>query len=792
MIKNYFKVALRNLMKNKSYVAINTLGMGVALTCCLSAYLLVAYNIEFDNYINKSDVKNVVKVLQHSASADGYYEQNLSVPITMPPIAVQELSGIERSVRYVSEGSYVTHNNETFSENIHFADEPFFDIFKLKLVSGSTKSFDDPKSIILSQELAKKYFRDEDPIGKQLMVEFGNEKHEVSVGGVLEKMPLNSTFIPEAIMRIDLFLSTFKIEPNNWSERRQVSVLFELSDIRQKENVQSLMKKYIDLRNNAVEDSRLLSFELLDFYHPLSANDANQSYLHNRIPGIALIIFMTLGFIILLIACFNLTNTTMALTGKRLKEIGVRKVVGSTRKQIVTQFFLEIVITISLAVVAGWIMAQVVVPEFAAMWGLMYGLSDLSGANLILALILMLFVGALIAGLYPALFNSKFKPVLLLKGNLRIKGTNGLTRTLLVSQFALSVIVLVAGIVFTQNAKFQNEIDFGYDKSKLMTIKLSGQQDFERLKNVIRSNPKIESISGSRNHVGPYASLKRTFEIDTAEFVAHVYEIGPEYLNTLGLDIVEGRDFIEQSETDLENAVIVDKNFVEKHELKKAIDSRLIHQGKTYRIIGVVENHLDGLKNSRKQDHLYQLVKPEIYRQMIVRTQTEDLKEVQNYIENQWKELFPGRPFASDFQEDILYAEANQYNRNMKRIFLFLTILGCLLSISGIYSLATLNIQKRTKEIGVRKVLGASESQIVKLVNKEFLIILLLAMVIGGAGGFLLTKKLLSDLYVQHIEISIFTVLISGLIIFLVGMITTSGTIFKASRANPTKTLKVQ
>ena len=793
MVRNYLKIALRNLKKNKSYLLINTFGMGIALTCCMSAYLLVAYNFEFDNHLKKGSVKNIVKVLQHSESTDGNHYQDMVVPAVMPSIATEEIGGLERYMRYVSEGAYVTYmGEETFSENIHFADSTIFDLFSLGLVSGSYESFKDEKSIYLSEKLANKYFANEDPIGKLLVVEFGNKRHEVFVAGVLERMPLNSTFIPNALMRIEPFLATYGIKPDNWGEKRQVSALFELSDINQRSHIQALMDKYVTLRNETTEDTKITSFELLKFDDPISADEANHSYLHNRIPGIALIIFMTLGFIILLIACFNLTNTTMVLTGKRLKEIGLRKVVGSTRGQIILQFFMEIIITIALAVFVGWSMAHVVVAEFAAMWGLLYGLSDLNGINLLVVLILLLFLSALLTGVYPALFSSKFRPILLLNGSLKIAGSNPLTRTLLVSQFALSVIVLIAGIVFTQNAAFQNKIDFGYDMTDLLTVAIEGEQDFNRLRNAIESHPEIKYISGANNHFGPYTSYQKTFQIDTSQFITQVHEIGYNYLQTVGLEIIDGRNFRETMRSDYESAVIINANFRDRYKLSDPIDTRILHQEKVYRVIGVVENHLGGLKSYTSQDFLYQLATPDQYRQLVVRATPNSLPETHDYIEKLWKDIFPGRPFQSDFQEDIVFQEANRYNRNLTRIFLFLTIMGCLLSVSGIYSLTSLNVRKRTKEIGVRKVLGASEFQIVNLVNKEFIVILGVAGLIGGAGGFFLTGWLLNNLYVQHIQVNIFIVILCALVVFSVGIFTTSSIIFKASRINPIKTLRIE
>ncbi len=778
-------------MKNKSYVLINTLGMGIALTCCMTAYLLVAYNIEFDSYFAKSKVNDVVKVRQTLKLADGYAHQQYIAPIVLAPIAAQEVSGIEDFSRYTSQGTVVTHNNNAFSENVSFADASFFEMFGFGLKSGSYESFNDLSTIFISETLAQKYFGGENAIGKTLTMEFGNKKQQVVVGAVMEDLPLNTSFTHDAVMRIENYLNVYGVTKNDWQAGKDASILFKLSNMGQRNQVAKQLDKYLDLINQGKTDVTVFKYNFIPFTQKVDANAARETFLHPTIPSIALIIFTVLGLIILLIACFNLTNTTMALTGKRFKEVGVRKVIGAARSQIMYQFLVEIMLTIVLSIVVGLAMAQVVVPEFAAMWGLNYGMSDLNGLNFMVALIILLFLSSIIAGIYPALSSSKLRPVALLKGSAKTKGTNPLVRILLVFQFSLSVIVLIAGIIFTQNADYQLALGFGYDWENIITVTINDGEDYDKLRNAIISNPKIEEVSATANHLGTYSSYPASIMIDAEEVRSNVYEVGPNYFKVMGLDVTLGRAFINNNEAEREASLIVDENFVKNHNLADPIDKRISFNNKTYTIVGVVKNHLSGLKSRQDIDHMYLIAAPQNYHLLVARTNGSSTLEIQrNVIRSAWNQNFPGRPFDSKLQEDILFKEANEYNGNMRNIFVFLTILGCLLSASGIYSLATLNIQKRKKEIGIRKVLGASSQNIVKLINKEFVIILVVAMVLGGVGGFFLSNALLNSLYVQHIQVGVLPVLIGGLFIFLLGTAITSNTIFRATLVNPTKTLK--
>ncbi|MCK5279335.1 MAG: FtsX-like permease family protein, partial [Cyclobacteriaceae bacterium] len=341
------------------------------------------------------------------------------------------------------------------------------------------------------------------------------------------------------------------------------------------------------------------------------------------------------------------------------------------------------------------------------------------------------------------------------------------------------------------NADFQKQVSFGYDLKKILTVSVQSESEYNKLKSAIQQNSKIEEISVTDHHIG-WGSYTNPIKIDTAEFRTHVYEVGSNYFNTMGLKVVEGRGFIEDSKSDAKESALVDESFVAFNKIENPIDTRVIFQDQKYRIVGVVQDHLNGLfkNNDLEEGHFYRAAKPEQYHLLIARVGENDLESTRDYIETKWKELYPHKPFESQSQEEIVFNGAMETNRNLTQIFLFITLLGCLLSASGIYSLANLNIEKRTKEIGIRKVLGATIANIIRLINKEFAIILVLAMIFGGLGGYFLTNILLKEIYATHIEVGFITVALCGLFIFIIGISTTSGTIFRAAVANPATTLR--
>jgi ABC-type antimicrobial peptide transport system permease subunit len=789
MLLNYIVVATRQLLKNKMYLLINMLGMGIAIACAMTAYLLVAYNIEFDSTVDPDKVKNIVKVVHHRKDTDGDNFKELVTPISLGPAAMNDISGINRFSRFFSDGGYLSYEEKGFHETIFFADSAFMDMFEPALVSGSYKNFSSTNSIFISEKFAEKYFDDEDPIGKGMSVSINNVQINAVVGGVLRNVPYNSTFTENILMRTENYLDIYDLNENDWATAHSASTLFELTDISAAGIVASQFKKYTMLLNEVNPDAHSERYELIPFNQYLSPNDVRRSDLHLPIPFIALAIFMTLGGIILLIACFNLTNTTLALSMKRMKEIGVRKVSGSTRFQIALQFFVEIVIAVSLSVVIGFAMALFTIPHFASMWELPYGIKELNSINIVMALVILLFCSALLAGIYPALFASKQSPLLLFRSGKGPRGTNLFTRSLLVMQFSLSIMVLIAGTVFTQNATYQDNISFGYDKEMLITALIQGKHEADALSHSIRTYSKIENTSPSVHHFAFINAPERSAQIAGHKFNATVYEVSPDYFATVGMSLISGRLFNETDTLD-RRSIVVDENFVKRNHLADPVESKVEVEGEILTIVGIVSNHLTDLESYNTEDYIYRIAKPDQYQILVIRAEAATLSETQQFIHQQWKKLFPGKPLRTDLQEDIVYQEANAYNRNLSQIFFFMTILGCLLSVSGLYSMATLNIHRRTKEIGVRKVLGASVVSILKLINIEFLLILLIAVLLGGAGGYMLTDALLADLYAQHINVNVFTVIICSMFVLLIGISATSLTIWTKANSNPVTALK--
>ncbi|MDA1121369.1 MAG: ABC transporter permease, partial [Bacteroidetes bacterium] len=639
MIKNYFKIAFRNLLNNKTYVIINTFGLGIALACCITAYILVAYNIEFNDFHKDEKVEKIFRIHEHVLFKDANRGVRLGAPVILGPMATEDISGISRFTRYAGGSANISFVNESnytpaFSEGVAFADANFFELFDFPLVSGNNEAFKELTSIFINQDMATKYFGDEDPIGKVLTLNFEREvEKQVVVGGVVDKISINSSFVFNALVRMEHFEELRLLDQQPWADWNIPTIFVELVNPAQASEIGLMFDKYIPIRNEAKLDSEVELYSLQPFKSNVRQDDINWSYVNLTISIEPLIVFVTLAIMIMLIACFNLTNTSIAMTAKRLKEIGVRKSMGANKSQIMLQFLLETVVTLILALIVGYTLSYVIVPEFTSMWDLPYGMEDLNTMNLMTALFIIILVSSLLSGIYPALFSSRLNMVTLLKGSVRVKGTNGLTRLLLVMQFAISVIVLLGGIVFIQNTKFQEDIEFGYDKKSLLTVSVQNEKEFTAMEAKAKAFPKIIEVGASRDQVGN--SYTAPIKHEGSDYNAQHLAVAKNYFKTMGFNFVAGEAFDVEKASDMVTGLVVTEQLVKMLNLQgDPIGQQVeVHETKR-RITGVIEDFVDNVYRSKDPEPiLFYPLGPALWTTLVIKGDPGSLVQINDYME---------------------------------------------------------------------------------------------------------------------------------------------------------------
>ncbi len=561
MFKNYLLVTFRNLQKHRVFTLINILGLGIALSVCIVAFFNHMFNYEFDRtHVNFDKIYRV----NAFRDMDGREQEFGVVPATLGLEVKKDIPGIEKSARLFRTGSPVKEGLDIFPTQVSYVDPEFLDIFTFPIILGDKKSIENQANVIVSQTMAEKLFGKEYPIGKSLIiVNDKNKEFTYTVGGVFEDLPQNSSFRIDILSHYDNFKLMWEWSDADW-KNMTTALFLEIPDKSLLNSITQSLKDYVPVQNKAREDFRVNRFKLV----PLKEVGANSrttwsSGLFPSLHPAALVAPPIMALFILLIACFNFANTSIATFSKRLKEIGLRKTFGGKRGQLVTQFMIETIIICFLALIAGIILAEFLVPAYSSLWDYMkIELTFTKYFFFWIFLILLLLLTGFLAGVYPALYVSSFSPVNVMKGASPLKGSGKLSSVLLALQFSISVMALVLGLVFSKNAVYQKTLDLGYDRDKLIVMPVPPEL-YTSFRNEVLANPKVISAEGTNNHIG-YGPYRRPVKYQQTRMEVDVLDIGPEYASVMGLRLTDGRLFDKsRASADLaNNSIIVNQKMV--------------------------------------------------------------------------------------------------------------------------------------------------------------------------------------------------------------------------------------
>jgi len=792
MFKNYFLITFRSLLKNKVFILINIFGMGIAIACCIVAYFNYDFNASFDSHhTNAATIYriNSYREYQNKLTKFAY------VPMPLGDVVRQNIGDVEAVMRFSPSDMNVRIGDDLFVTSAAFVDDNLFDLFTFRFKEGGPGGLKDKSKIYISEDLAIKYFGNTPALGKiitQVLPE--NVTKEFTIAGVFYRQPQNSSFNDQAFARYD---NVFDEQPvyeqgRNWFYRNNVFV--KLRDPSRISVVEAQLAPYAENNNKVREDFFIRSFKLEPFVGMAvrdEANDVMGNYTREGTPIAAVVGVGIMGIFILLISCFNLTNTTVAVSSQRLKEIGIRKVMGSQRVQLVAQFLGETLFVCLVALLLGIVIAEtLLLPAFNELWEDMKLEADYtSKPNFLIFMIFTLLCTAILAGAYPALYITRFQPVSILKGKLKFGGTNYFTRVLLFLQYGISLIAVVSSLAFIENARYQRDFDLGFDRAGVIYTHVASGNEYEVYRNALAGDPMIRSIGGSKNNILPYV-YNDPVKHEGREIETDIIDAGENYLATAGLTLKEGRDFVKNSETDLKESVIISEKFAESFGWDKPLGKEIVWLDsiRLY-VVGVVKNtYTTGIWKEMKPV-MIRYVPQDQYRFLLVSTAAADIVKVNTLMEKKWKETFPNRQYVGHYMDEEM-AESAQINNNIVKMFVFLGIVAMMLSATGLFTLVSLNIIKRTKEIGVRKVLGASVGNIARVINTEFVIILLLASLFGMWAGASLSEMLMASIWRYYQPATVFTFVMSTTIMFSISIVTIGYKIYSTATTNPVKTLR--
>jgi ABC-type antimicrobial peptide transport system permease subunit len=788
MFRNYYKTSFRGLMKNPLTSFINVFGLAVAIGITLVVYAFLEYDFSIDQYhANKKEIY----LATFTSERDGVVQQYGKTPRPLGEILKNEFAEVERMSRVEDRSAVVKFEDNVFHEQIRFADADFLQMFTFPLKWGSPSALGKSDNIILSHDMSTKYFGNEDPVGREMSIIFSDSIKKVfTVGGVAKEFPKAHDIEFNCLINFDNIETA---EPGyvkeDWSKFVSATIVqvgnpLEMGSIHQK------LERYRLLQNQAQPDWAISSFQfepLLTLHeraHTIKGAIVNDYNVEGRIGMPVIAVFM------IILACFNYINIAVVSAAKRIKEIGVRKVIGASRVKVIIQFLTENMAVTSFALAIGLALSFFVfLPWFVQFTGWPLELRLLNMNLWIFLVALMLFTG-IASGIYPAFYISKFEAVKIFRGSLEFGKRNPLTKIFLGIQLVLACVTITAGVVFTQNNDFQNKRSWGYDQKSALYIAVPDERAFSRIKASVSENPQVTSISGSSDHIGKKVSSTLVTTISNQSYEVDQFAVDATYAQTMGIEMKEGRFFREQSESD-RSAIVVNEVFVQKLNIGNPLGQSFIIDSMKYEVIGVVKDfHTKNFFN-KVEPSIFKLADERDYRFLTIRVKKESSDRMLASLKTEWAKLYPEIPFQGGHQEDVWSSYFYSVNRS-ERFNKVIAAIAVLLASLGLYGLVTLNVSGRVKEFSIRKTLGAGIKQMSTLIFKQYALLIICSLVIGAPVSYIFTKAYLDMLFAYPMPMSYSGVVIAIILLIFILIAVISTQIKKVVKLNPVDGLKVE
>lgn len=796
MLKNYFTILRRNIVRNKLFTLINVSGLTLGITCSLIMFLIVKEELSFNQY--HENAERIYRI-GHRDLVDGREYTQGGVPLPMRDAVEQEIVGLENVVhvyhhRYglISVGQ-PDGSIDYYEENpdLVYTEPSFFEMFTWPVVEGSLDNFDEPNMVVLSEELAKKYFPGESAVGRTVRL---NKKTDFQVIAVVEDAPDNSDFPFGFIMSLETRKSAGE-DFTRWNSISSDNVLFiQLENGVKAKDIDAqfpdLITKYYDEDFNEVRKFEAVPFTNYHFdedYGTFSGRSASKQMLWT---------YSAIGLFLIITACFNFINMSTAMAVKRAKEVGMRKVLGSSRKQLIMRFmgetFFITLIAVLFAVAITERLLPMVINDF---FELNISLNLLNDASIFLYLFGVLILVSFLAGLYPAMVLSSAKPINALKGSLtRKEGNLSIRRSLVVFQFFLCQLLIFGTIVAVKQMNFFNSVDMGYDKESILTFQMRDQTKTaqERWRSELSNIPGVEyfSISSTPPFSGSISATNTfyyTSDTSRTEISTYIKSSDQSYMDTYGLRLVAGEWL---SESDSIKEMVVNESYLKKVGITvpiQALGEKINMWGMDVPIVGIVKDfHAITLNQQIEPTAIFSDVGD--YRSVGVRINPERTQEVISGIESIWNDIHPEYEFDYIFVDENIsnYYDTEERMSQMLTTFAGIAIfIGCL----GLYGLVSFMANQKSKELGIRKVLGATVQGLVSRFSMEFMKLLGLAFLVAAPLGYLGMNSWLSE-YAYSIKIGPSIFIFSFIASLLIAMLTTGYRSFRAAAANPVQSLR--
>ena len=806
MFRNYFKIALRKMAKHKGDTAINLVGLCVAFTCALLLFLSVFFEFSYDNFHQKGS--QIYHLYTTSSTKDGLRTAT-SIPVPMIPTLKETYPEIEYGCRYISTNGNIRYKDKQITQNLRLTDPDFFAMFSFPFINGSSQSaLKELSSVVLTKKSADAVFGKEDPMGKTIQLQVGGEWKPFVVTGILENLPENSSIQFDMVGRfeIDPYYDANKAEWENWSHSGYVQLKENVSPAELSKKSTGFYNQYFDeyiqsMKRDGIKplvDGAYMKLGLLplDKMHTESelqveGGTISRSYLH---------LLLAIGVLILLIACINFINLTIGRSFTRSHEIGLRKTLGALRWQLVAQLWMEAFLVCLFALIVSGILTYSLLPQYKQLFHVNINRDVLFSPFVWIGVLGGFVFITLLAGGYPAWLIARVNIVNILKGKFSIARSQSIRNSLMIVQFSIAVLLLICTFISWQQINFLRSKPLGYNRNQVISVPIESDQDpnlvLERLREKLDGYPTVESVSGIYNNLGrgtdgSTRSSAVGFDYKNRGISTAWIGVSYDFTKTLDLQLVAGRDFSREFATD-SNAIVINEAMAKQLEEPNVIGLQLpVHDSATpMTVIGVVKDFNYESLHKKIGPMSFVIERPFGVHYALIKVAPSNLPASTQLVKNTWKQILPNEEFKGSFLDDNI---DRQYRREaqMGQIFISGAVIAIVLSCLGLLAMVILIITQKVKEIGIRKVLGASVPNIVLLVSKEFLWLVLVAVLIAAPLAWWGMQQWLQN-FAYRINIDWWVFLLAGLTAFFVAIVTISIQAIKAARANPIKSLRTE
>jgi putative ABC transport system permease protein len=799
MLKNYFKTAFRNLSRNRVYSVINIVGLSLGLACAMLIILYVKDEVSYDRF--HRNLNNIYRLVAKGemASPDGNQVRQMGITgYVQGPKFTAATPEILSFVRLMHRTWDIKTENEVQSQSILIADSNFFSVFSFPLLEGNPKTaLLSPDGVVITEDIAKRQFGTMDALGKIIVLKRDDQFMPFKISGVAKRCPQNSSIqfeivaplkVPAGAEQSEYAWGQFMLEtcvvlaPN----AKVKAVEEKIKKIYENDRDERIQKIHKESKKQHVTDSYVLQpFSKIHLDTEVSRED-----IYAASDPIYSYILCGIAFFILIIACINFVNLTVARSLKRAKEIGIRKVVGGSRKQLIIQFLGESFILCLIAFTLAVVIVKLVLPVFNNLSNKALALNYLFDLKLVTGYILLFLLTGLLAGFYPALVLSGYQPVQILYSRFKLAGKNYLQKSLVVLQFSLASFLIIATLIIFSQFNFLTTEKLGYDDINLVLVNKDDLKpdQVKLMKEELIKNPNIEGVAPKDDGI----SITGAGINGDSGIVFDYGTIDPSFLTLMKIPLVEGRNFSATFPSDSSQSVIVNQSFVKKAGWKNAIGQQVIFGDKNnqqrYSVIGVIKDYHFQPLNQEVIPELLTMSSGADFGTLYIKIKPNSETASLNFVEKTFRKLFPLAPYSFIFKD-----EENRKNyeaeARWKQIILFGAVLTIFISCIGLFGLTVLSAEKRTKEIGIRKVLGASTGTVVAILSKDFLKLVIISLLLSIPLAWLAADKWLRN-YPYRITLSWKMFIAGGVFVIIIALATISYQAIKAAIANPVKSLR--